>query len=160
MNIRRLAGLIPALLISTQVAADVIDVNLLDQMEEVGAEGTVSALVYLNAQVDVKALSDDIAEQRFTRSHRHQIVVDALRDMANATQGPLLARLGELQDQGSVDRIKPFWISNLVSIQSRPSVIMELSDRDDVLHIYRDYGIELIEPVSGPIDNPRGQARG
>ena len=160
MNIRRLAGLIPALLISTQVAADVIDVNLLDQMEEVGAEGTVSALVYLNAQVDVKSLSDDIAEQRFTRSHRHQIVVDALRDMAKGTQGPLLARLGELQDQGSVERIKPFWISNLISIQSRPAVIMELSDRDDVLHIYRDYGIELIEPVSGPIDNPRGQARG
>ena len=53
----------------------IIDNNLVEQMETVGPKGTVSALVYVDNQVDIKALSDSIANANMRFVDRHQLVV-------------------------------------------------------------------------------------
>ncbi|MCH2134315.1 MAG: S8 family serine peptidase [Phycisphaerales bacterium] len=161
MRIRRLVGLVSAAVIGTHAAADVIDPNLQNEMDAVGPDGTVSAIVYLNEQVDIPQLSADIAAQRLTRPHRHQIVVDTLRDVAMQSQAALVDRLQVLGQEGQVDRFDAFWITNAIRVDGRPDVMTQLSKRDDVLHIYFNYGIELIEPVErGPIQHPNGAHRG
>ena len=57
MFYRHLAGIVPAMVICASATADVVDANLINRMNEVGDEGTVSALIYLNEQVDVRSLS-------------------------------------------------------------------------------------------------------
>ena len=158
---RCLAGLVPAIVITASVSADVIDANLAQRMEEVGPGGTVSALVYLNEQVDIRNLSEDIAEQRLGRTLRHQMVVETLQDIAAASQGPILGDIDGLRIQGLVDTAKPYWIANLIHVEGRPGAIKQLSLRDDVGHIYLDYGIELIEPdAKGPVVPAANGARG
>ena len=106
MFLRSLALALPAFVISTAVSADVVDNNLLTRMQEVGPEGTVSALVYMNDQLDTQDLSDAISAQRLGRAHRHQIVVEALQDVANNSQGPILAAIETSRQQGLVEEVR------------------------------------------------------
>ncbi|MEE2907669.1 MAG: S8 family serine peptidase [Planctomycetota bacterium] len=161
MFYRCLAGLVPAVVIATSVSADVVDSNLVQRMEEVGSQGTVSALVYLNEQVDIQSLSAAISEQRLGRTLRNQMVVETLQDVANASQGPVLNAIDGLRIQGLIDEANPYWIANLVHVIGRPGAIKALSLRDDVGHIYLDYGIEHVEPVEkGPIVPADNTTRG
>ena len=139
----------------------VIDNNLIQRMDEVGPNGTVSTLVYLVDQVDVKSLSDSIAQANMGFEDRHQFVVETLQSTALSTQGSILASLKSLQ---GATRITPFWISNVIRVDARPDVIHELANRSDVLHIYLNYPIELVTPVRiGPVeqlDNRGGVEQG
>ncbi|MBL6998110.1 MAG: S8 family serine peptidase [Phycisphaerales bacterium] len=128
----------------------VIDNNLIQRMDEVGPKGTVSTLVYLVDQVDVKSLSDSIARSNMRFVDRHQLVVETLQATASSTQGSILA---SLKSQRGATGITPFWISNVIRVDARPDVIHELANRSDVLHIYLNYEIELVEPVRmGPVE--------
>ena len=113
-------------------------------MQEVGPNGTVSALVYVEDQVDVKSLSDSITQANMRFADRHQLVVESLQATAQSTQGSILA---SLKRQQGVTKITPFWISNVIRVDARPDVIHELANRSDVLRIYLNYPIELVTPV-------------
>ncbi|MBT4529737.1 MAG: S8 family serine peptidase, partial [Phycisphaerae bacterium] len=123
----------------------VIDNNLMQRMEEVGPEGTVSTLVYVVDQVDVKSLSDSITKANMRFADRHQLVVETLQATAQSTQDSILA---SLKNQRGATKITPFWISNVIRVDAQPDVILELATRDDVQHIYLNYPIELVTPVS------------
>ena len=161
MFYRYLAGIVPAMVIGASAAADVVDANLINRMNEVGDEGTVSALIYLNEQVDVRTLSAAIAEQRLGHAARNQMVIEALQDVAASSQEAILSDIDGMRVQGLVDESNPYWIANLIHIEARPAAIKQLSLRDDVGHIYLDYGIELVQPeVKGPIVPAGNSARG
>jgi subtilisin family serine protease len=122
----------------------------MQRIEEVGPKGTVSTLVYLVDQVDVKSLSDSITQANMRFADRHQLVVESLQATALSTQGSILA---SLRSQQGVTKITPFWISNVIRVDARPDVIHELANRRDVLHIYLNYSIELVTPVRmGPVE--------
>ena len=161
MRFNRLLLALPLVGLATLASADVIDANLRDQMNQVGSNGTVQALVFLNQQVDIQSLSDAISEQRLGRTIRHQMVVESLQDMARLTQPALLSEIDSLKTSGLVDSSKAFWIANLVRIEARPEAIELLSQRQDVGHIYLDYPIELIKPTDvGPVEPPQSNSRG
>lgn len=161
MRFNHLLLALPMAFVATMASADVIDANLQDRMDQVGPDGTVKALVFLNQQVDIQSLSSAISEQRLGRTLRHQMVVESLQDMARLTQPALLGEIDSMKESGLVDSSRPFWLANLVSIQARPAAIKSLSERQDVGHIYLDYQIELIKPEKvGPVEQPRGNVRG
>ena len=110
-----------------------IDNNLAEQMKTVGPNGTVSALVYLDDQVDIKALSTSITEARLRFHERHQLVVETLQTTAIDSQVSILNTLENFSAKGSVSRIQPFWISNVIRVDAAPSIIHQLSKRSDVL---------------------------
>ena len=133
-----------------------IDNNLAEQMKVVCPNGTVSTLVYLNNQVDVKALSDSISEVKMRHQERHQLVVETLQTTAIDSQVSILQEIDTLNTKGAVSRVQPFWISNVIRVDASPSVIQTLAEREDVLHIYLNYPIELVAPVStGPVRRRR-----
>ena len=141
-----------------------IDENLVDQMDAAGPRETVSALVYLEEQVDIKSLSDSIAQARMGFVDRHELVVETLQATAQSTQTSILAYLDTLGQKDKSLTVTPFWISNVIRIEARPQVILQLAKREDVRHIYLNYEIELVEPVRmGPIeqtDNRGGAEQG
>ena len=152
-----LSTLLSACVLSGAVSEIHIDENLQDAMHEVGPSGTVSALVYMDEQVDIKSLSNSISRERFKRAARHELVVETLQSVATESQASILQ---SLQQNKSVDNVKPFWISNVIRIEATPAVITELAKRSDVGHIYLNYEIELVTPVEmgdvGEGDNNRG----
>jgi len=139
----------------------VIDNNLAQQMEAVGPIGTVSTLVYLEDQVDIKSLSDSISQANMRFADRHQLVVETLQTTAQSSQGSIL---DSLQSNRGTTKVTPFWISNVIRVDAQPDVILELAKRNDVGHIYLNYGIELVTPVRmGPVeqtDNRGGAEQG
>ena len=151
-------------LCGTTYSETILDENLLEQMEAVGPKGSVSALVYMEEQVDIKALSDSITEAGMRFVDRHQLVAETLQSTAFTSQESILASLQQLRKKESTLEVTPFWISNVIRIDARPEVILQLSKRSDVGHIFLNYGIELVEPVRmGPVeqtDNRGGAEQG
>ncbi|MDP7008519.1 MAG: S8 family serine peptidase [Phycisphaerales bacterium] len=146
------------LFLSSVAAAEIqIDENLQEKMLKVGPEGTVSALVFMNDQVDIKSLSDSISREQFKRPARHELVVETLQNVATDSQGSILQALEHLE---FVENVQPYWITNAIRIDARPETITLLAKRDDVNHIFLNYEIELVTPVEmGPIEttsNNRG----
>ncbi|MBT4585159.1 MAG: S8 family serine peptidase, partial [Phycisphaerae bacterium] len=145
MKLHQLLSICATLTLCTIIHGEtVIDNNLTQRMQEVGPNGTVSALVYVEDQVDVKSLSDSITQANMRFADRHQLVVESLQATAQSTQGSILA---SLKRQQGVTKITPFWISNVIRVDARPDVIHELANRSDVLRIYLNYPIELVTPV-------------
>jgi len=120
-------------------------------MKVVGPNGTVSALLYLDNQVDVQALSDSITDAKLRHHERHQLVVETLQTTALDSQVSILNEIYSFTAKGAVSKVQPFWISNVIRIDAIPSVLTQLATRDDVLHVYLNYPIELVTPTyEGP----------
>jgi len=159
-NTLQLSALSIAILTATTLAELNIDNNLAEQMKMVGSKGTVSALVYLNDQVDIKELSDSISRANMRFRDRHQLVVETLQTVATESQQDILFEIDALKQNDSITSVTPYWISNVIRVEATPSVIHQLAKRDDVLHIYLNYPIELVAPVStGPVGED-GAVRG
>ena len=151
-NILLLSAVSTAVLTASTLADVHIDSNLAEHMKTVGSKGIVSALVYLDDQVDIKALSESISQENMRFQDRHQLVVETLQTIAAESQQDILSEIESLQQNESIITINPYWISNVIRIDASPSVINHLAKRDDVLHIYLNYPIELVAPIStGPV---------
>jgi subtilisin family serine protease len=118
-------------------------------------EEIVSVLVYLKDQVDLDKITRQMDEQRATLQVRHETIVLALQNTAYATQPQLVEYLDELQRQEIVKEFKCFWIGNIIRVDTYQSVVDQIAKRDDVLRVYPNYGIELIDPV---VENPDGES--
>jgi len=120
-----------------------VSVELLkDRDEEV-----ISVLVYLKDQVDLDAINRQMDKQQATLRDRHETTVVALQDTASAAQPQIVEYLNKLKSQGLVEDFKCFWIGNIIRVDAYQSVVGQIAKRDDVLRIYPNYGIELIDPV-------------
>jgi bacillopeptidase F len=136
------------LLTSGGASAGYITPDLDAQLEKISSDDYISTIVMLSDRVDIDALKIDLNAMHTTRAHRHEIVVNTLREKTQNTQGELLEYLeGGIAD-GKVREYKSLWISNIVIVEATKSFIKQLSDRADVSDIYFDYQIESIKPVS------------
>jgi subtilisin family serine protease len=114
---------------------------------EINNEEVISVLVYLKDQVNLDALNKRMDEQRATLQDRHETIVVALQNTAYSTQPQLVEYLNELQSKNFVKEFKCFWIGNIIRVDTYPSVVEQIALHDDVLRVYPNYGIELIEPI-------------
>jgi subtilisin family serine protease len=124
-----------------------IDENLVQVMKLAGPTGTVSALVYLNDQVNIKELDASISDARMRHVERHQLVVETLQTTASHSQQSILADIETLRQKENISNVKPYWISNVIRVDASPNVINQLAKHNDVQHIYLNYEIELVTPV-------------
>lgn len=148
MNIQLAAGIL-AIATSLPMAhgAAEIDPNLQSVIDGSGNDARVKALLYLHQQLDYDMLNDQFKAERASRSHRHQIAMELLQDTAAATQSDLLLAIEAMQAEGSVDSHRAFWIANMIQVEATADALMALSQREDVMAMYLDHPIELVEPV-------------
>ena len=143
------------LMSSTEKTIKDVASQLGDIIEE-NNEEVISVLVYLKDQVDLNAISGQMDEQQATLQERHETIVVNLQNTAYETQPQIVEYLNELKSQKIVKEFKPFWISNIIRVDTYQSVVDQIAERDDVLMVYPNYGIELIEPVAESDDGEPG----
>jgi len=146
--------------VNTAAPAENVDPNLERLLAITPDDEPTSALVFLRDQVDLEVITARMDRAKVTLRQRHETVVRSLRQMAQATQGAVLARLRRLQGDGKISELQPFWIANCVRIDASKDVIGGIAAHPDVEMVYLNYGIELIRPVAEPRIAPRGKPRG
>ena len=114
----------------------------IDKNEEI-----VSVLVYLKDQVNLDTINDQMDRSRASLQNRHETTVVSLQNIASETQPNLVEYLNELKSQEIVKEYKTFWIRNIIRVDTYQSVVDQIAKRDDVLKVYPNYEIELIDPV-------------
>jgi subtilisin family serine protease len=117
----------------------VLHENLVRLLNTAGKDQPVRGLLLLDEQLDLPALEREMEAQGVhTRAERHEIVVKAAQELAQRTQQPLIAELADLTSRGEVLAYEPFWVANMVAVESKPSGFLRLSLRGDVGVIYAD----------------------
>jgi large repetitive protein len=105
--------------------------------------GRLAVIVELTDQEDPRLAA---APHRGKRA-KLRAVVDALRDKANRTQGPLRSLLASEQAAGRAHRLLPLWIKNGLAVTTTEGVIRALAARADVREVRLDRVIPLPTPV-------------
>ncbi len=124
-----------------------IDADLATTLRKANPNAVISTLVYLDDRVDLSAITEQADAQQATLAERHETVVRALTQKAQAAQAQLAAHLNQLQSVGRIADFETFWVANVIRVDAVPDEIITLSERDDVKRVYSNYPIELIEPV-------------
>ncbi|MCP4633125.1 MAG: S8 family serine peptidase [candidate division Zixibacteria bacterium] len=135
------------LLSSATVIAGTIDSGLDLVFESTPIGETVSALVFLNEQVDLNAITEEMDAQRATLQERHEVVVRSLQDVADRTQSPIVEYLDDMLAEGKIEGYHAFYIANCFRVDATRGELEKIASRDDVFKVYFNYEIELIEPV-------------
>ncbi|MCZ7583587.1 MAG: S8 family serine peptidase [Deltaproteobacteria bacterium] len=136
------------------VSAAWVDPNLEDQIAAATSDAQYFKIyVTLRDAVDLGKLSRDADRRGLGRAQRHYEVLTALQEKAAETQSGLLALAGAAQSTREIKSHHAFWIANAIAFEAKAAFVDKLAARPDVLSIYLDYPIELIEPVGEPVMN-------
>jgi bacillopeptidase F (M6 metalloprotease family)/putative cell wall-binding protein/subtilisin family serine protease len=117
------------------------------------SEEFVHVLIKLREQADPKQAADAALEKlpRQTTAYNRKMaaryaVVNALRETAARTQGPLLDFLAAEQSRGNVQEVNGYYIVNLIHACVKESVVEELAKRPDVDVILPSRWVEMEWP--------------
>ncbi len=128
-----------------QSEAQKIDAKVLTDLR---AKGKATFFVVMKQQADTSA-----AARILNWNERGESVVNTLKEVANRTQEPILARLSQAGAEA-----KSFWIVNTIEVTTGDEqLIRELAARPDVDHIKADGQWEIPKPLPG-VEEPKVQA--
>ncbi|MCK4343156.1 MAG: S8 family serine peptidase [Phycisphaerae bacterium] len=128
-------------------SAGQIDADLQRILENTPPEEIVSVMVFLEDRVDLTELEAELSQQRATLQTRHETVVRALQEKAQATQQGLRDHFKGLERAGRIEKMEAFWIANFFRVDLPAGEVAQLAQQRDVGKIYFNYDIELIRPV-------------
>jgi bacillopeptidase F len=129
-------------------SAGSIDPGLQQFLATQAPDARVSTLVYMQDMVDLDALTARLDQEQASLRRRHEVVVRALQEKAQATQAPLLAELAQMQSDGRVQSFESFWIANAVRVDAPAAQIEVIARNPSVRTIFYNYAVQLIEPVA------------
>lgn len=95
-------------------------------LAEAGDGEMVSVIVSLKSQANLSNILDSNRGQRLTK------VINALQNMANATQNHIQALLDTREGEGKVSEYQSYWIFNGLEVTATTEVILELAARPEV----------------------------
>ena len=120
-------------------------------------EEVVSVLVYLKDQTNLEKITADMDEERASLQLRHETVVTELQKTASEKQSEIVEYLDDLKSQDLVFDYRCYWIGNIVVVDTYQYIADHIAKHDDVLYVYPNFGIELIEPTyEGTVSGPSG----
>lgn len=115
------------------------------EMTLAGATDTDLIPVFILAHGQVDRNWVDAATDGMNRAQRQEFAVEAMKEMAQASQAGILQELSTL----SATDIRSLWLSNGIYCEASPSAIRRMAARSDVWYVERatDENSGLIEPV-------------
>ncbi len=138
-------ALISILLISqtsTASGSKIITKHLQDHMQTVEQGDLIRINITLSEQFDAQPLIREA--QSMSGEARREYVVSVLKDFASSTQGGVLAELNQLQRSSAVEKVKTYWIANVINCYATPTAINELEKHADIASIdYDEYRVML-----------------
>ena len=124
-------------------AQAIIDRALQEEMDRRSQDEKIEILVLMKARYDRTQLNRR-ADFCSTRAERRAFVVGELKAFAEASQHDLKRGLAEMQQQGLVSEPKTLWSANALYFSTTKSVILDLSQRNDIEMIGLDHKENLI----------------
>ena len=77
----------------------------------------IAVIAVMADKVDNVNLDMSLRARQTTLAERHYEVVTALREKATETQSNILLSLDHLKSDGKVEKVRNFWIANMVSFK-------------------------------------------
>ncbi|MGC9111752.1 MAG: S8 family serine peptidase [candidate division WOR-3 bacterium] len=130
---RRLSLILVVLLITTGSAAP-IEPLLLEKMSTAGSSEYLPVVIALKEQFNAEAVIRTVK----VKDERWRITVSGLKELADRTQGPLLAELNKLADAGKARNVIPLWIVNAVYCELVPAAILSVAELPGVWFVQWD----------------------
>lgn len=139
---------VAALVLSAGVVGQ-IDPVLQRKIELTRPHARVPIVIVLREQLDVAALDARLTRSNATRAQRHQIVIEAAQEVAQRTQGALLAYARSMEKGAHTSDIQSVWIMNAVVARATPEAIVQLAVFPGVANVEdgNPDSLELIHPV-------------
>ena len=141
----------------TGFSMSIIEPSLQDEMAKRGDDEKIKVNILMSEQSDAMALLRE-AEYYTTKQEQRQFVVETLKRQAEATQSGLLGMLNEMERNGMVDGIQPFWLVNCISCYANKTAINNLAQRRDILTIYHlEEARWVLEETATPAPRDNGR---
>ena len=141
----------------TGMASSVIDPDLQYEMAQRDDNEKIKVNILLTEQSDAMALLHE-AKFHSNKQEQRQFVVETLKQQAEASQADLMCLLLEMESNGMVNDIQPFWLVNCVSCKANKTAINDLAQRRDIMTIYHCEEAQWIfeqEATPSPRSNER-----
>jgi bacillopeptidase F len=130
----------------SDISAGEIEENFAEYLKTLSPDELVSAIVIMADQADITAINNALKEERATRRTRHQRVISSLKTAASRSQGGITSYLDKEISEGSVRGYTPYWIMNLIVVQSTIEELEKIAARPDVEIVEPNFRVSLIEP--------------
>lgn len=121
--------------------------NRLAEVIDSSADEPIQAIIILKDQYPIWDLDKQLYANKSSLQKRAFTVITELQLHSENSQKELQFFL-DSKSKDEVISFKKYWITNAISIEATKDILIELSFRQDIDHIYLDDGIELVEPVS------------
>ncbi len=146
--------LLLVLLATPALMAGYITPDLADKMQGLAASEKLQIVVMLSQQADISSLDRQLKLERATLADRNRRVIEALQEVANATQPAVADFLEQLRINGDVEKYQMLWIANMFIAIANNTAINAIASRSDIGDLYWAYPIELIAPVETKSADP------
>lgn len=124
-----------------------ISQRLKQKMDSMNPIEFTKVLVMMSDQADILALDSYLYQINASAELRAKMVITALMDKAQTTQGPILEYLNNQRTLGKVRVVMPFWITNTIMVEATPDVLIQLSKRGDVAVMDLDADMDYDRPT-------------
>ncbi|MCL4741195.1 MAG: S8 family serine peptidase [Phycisphaerales bacterium] len=127
------------------------------QLERVEINGLTPVVIVMKEQAP--PFDPELLRNLNNKELRRQIVISTLQQVAQNSQGDVLAQLQAAAADGKADNIWPLWITNAVAAHVTPELEAALAARDDVAFVHREalVGPEVFPVIKGD-DTPAAAA--
>ncbi len=142
-----LAVLLSSLLPSAQAHAGMLEPYFEEKLDALPQGSTAHGIVVMADRINPQELVHSLRHVR-SLAKRHTAVIRTLTNKASETQTPFLRYLESQKRLGIVEKYRPFWITNMISVTGKKEVMAEIASRFDVGIVYEDFEIVQLEPVS------------
>jgi subtilisin family serine protease len=140
-----------AILVATVTAdAGVVNPDLEKRLGTKAAGELVAVIVELEERANPSGAASSAPAR--DRRARGRAVVQALRDTAERTQGPIRALIAQEEAQGEASGVRSFWVFNGLALNASEKTIRKLAARHDVREVRFD------KPIPEPKPRPRKAA--
>ena len=129
------------------VQAGVLDSHLAETIQQTPSDQLVSVWIEVKSDHSARDFQKSVAASAATRAEQHSFAVTELKRRSR-NQDRLLAGIESLKGRGRAGRIKGHWIVNVVEAEISAGDLAALAQRDDVIAIYPEPVVTLIEPAA------------
>ena len=111
------------------------------KLQTLAAGAKLGVIIELNTQANPSQVVSKMPKA--SRKEKARAVVQALKTVAEQTQGPLREHLEKQRSAGAAERIRPYWIFNGIAVTATEQEIRDLESRPEVREIRLDVQIPL-----------------
>ena len=145
------AFLVLAPVLAPTVMSGELSDDLIEQISQSNPGDMIRVWIKVHSVESTSQFKAMLNSRATTLAERHKIGVNRLKSESSQSQAGLLQKLDELKTGGKADRVKSFWIANVVQAEVASDELQLLATRPDVDIIYAIPEPRLIEPVEEKI---------